>query len=65
MDAKEEERLVNERGQKIDLDEALQLLGKPGAYTALICVLGLLMNGFVAFNHVSLPSLYAIPSSIR
>ena len=43
----------------------LRLLGNPGKYTVVIYVLGFCLNFFVAFNHVTLPSLYAIPVAHR
>ena len=42
-------------------DAALRLLGKPGRYALLVYGLGFCLNAFVAFNHVTLPSLYAVP----
>jgi len=42
-------------------DDALRLLGNPGRYSILVYMIGFCLNIFVAFNHVSLPSLYAVP----
>lgn len=44
---------------------ALRLLGRPGKYAIVICIIGFGLNAFVAFNHVTLPSLYAVPVSYR
>ena len=46
-------------------NSAIQLLGSPGKYSLIIYITGFCLNAFVAFNHVSLPSLYAVPISHR
>ncbi len=45
----------------MDINKALGLLGRPGAYSIALYCLMFAMNMFASFNHVSLASLYGIP----
>ena len=47
------------------VEEALLKLGKPGKYHLIVYAILFLTNAYVAFHHVSLPSVYGITPPFR